>query len=231
MKSQIGDLRKHISVIKTGLAKQQTPAAVEIQEPSAPEVPVNNTSVNVETSNMFSVLSGVEDDQLTLENCSSSSLDAATTNNTDPSHDSTVDSHDSTPPRQGTSAITASPPNHTDRDARTSRERMAECSLSWQNTRVHWGLCVPTNQTRADVPSQSTPKDQRLRPQRRPTLAAECSKMQRRPAAGRPRRGEHLLGEHSHGEHVEGSAQTAQVSVPQCRRPPLLSNPATLSTP
>ena len=41
MKSQIGDLRKYISVIKTGLAKQQTPAAVEIQEPSAPEVPVS----------------------------------------------------------------------------------------------------------------------------------------------------------------------------------------------
>ena len=58
MKSQIGDLKKYISVIKTGLAKQQTPAAVEIQEPSAPKVPVNNTSVNVETSNMFSVLSG-----------------------------------------------------------------------------------------------------------------------------------------------------------------------------
>ena len=37
MKSQIGDLRKYISVIKTGLAKQQTPAAAEIQEPSAPE--------------------------------------------------------------------------------------------------------------------------------------------------------------------------------------------------
>ena len=93
MKSQIGDLRKHISVIKTGLTKQQTPAAVEIQELSAPEIPVNNnTSVNVEKSNMFSMLSGVEDDQLTLENCSSSSLDAATTYNTDPSHDSTIDS-------------------------------------------------------------------------------------------------------------------------------------------
>ena len=66
MKSQIGDLRKYISVIKTGLAKQQTPAAAEIQEPSAPEVPVNNnnnnTSVNVEALNMFSVLSGEEDD-------------------------------------------------------------------------------------------------------------------------------------------------------------------------
>ena len=63
MKSQIGDLRKYISVIKTGLAKQQTPAAAEIQEPSAPEFPVNNnTSVNVESSNMFSVLSGGEDD-------------------------------------------------------------------------------------------------------------------------------------------------------------------------
>ena len=67
MKSQIGDLRKYISVIKTGLAKQQTLAAVEIQKPSAPEVPVNNTSVNVETSNMFSVLSGEEDDELTLD--------------------------------------------------------------------------------------------------------------------------------------------------------------------
>jgi len=44
----------------------------------------------------------------------------------------------------------------------------------------------------------------------------------RRPAAGRPRRGEHR-----HGEHVEGTAQTVQVSVPQCRRPALLSNPAT----
>ena len=173
-----------ISVIKTGLAKQQTPAAVEIQEPSAPEVPVNNnnTSVNVETSNIFSVLIGEADDQLTLENCSSSSLDAATTYNTDPSHDSTIDSHDSTPPVP--SAITAPQPNHTDRDARTTRdsppirstittwsprhtdrdartprERMAECSLSWQNTSVDWGLCVPTNQTRADVPSQSTAKD------------------------------------------------------------------------
>ena len=94
----IGDLRKYISVIKTGLAKQQTLAAAEIQEPSAPEVPVNNnTSVNVETSNMFSVLSGVEEDQLIPENCSSSSLDAATTYHTDPSHDSTIDSHDSTP--------------------------------------------------------------------------------------------------------------------------------------
>ena len=99
MKSQIGDLRKYISVIKPGLAKQQTPAAAEIQEPSSPEVPVNknNTSVNVETSNMFSVLSGEEDDQLTLDNCPSSSLDAATTYNTDPSHDSTIDNHDSTP--------------------------------------------------------------------------------------------------------------------------------------
>ena len=170
IKSQIGDLRKYISVIKTGLAKQQTPAAVEIQEPSAPEFPVNNnnTSVNVETSNMFSVLSGEEDDQLTLENCSSSSFDAATTYNTDPSHDSTIDSQDSTPPVP--SAITAPPPNHTDRDARTTRdsppirsistrssprhtdrvartprERMAECSLSWQNTRADWGLCVLTN--------------------------------------------------------------------------------------
>ena len=101
MKSQIGDLRKYISVIKTGLAKQQTPAAAEIQEPSAPEFPVNNnnnTSANVETSNMFSVLSGGEDDQLTLDNCPSSSLDAVTTYNTDPSHDSTIDNHDSTPP-------------------------------------------------------------------------------------------------------------------------------------
>ena len=100
MKSQIGDLRKYISVIKTGLAKQQTPAAAEIQEPSAPEFPVNNnnTSANVETSNMFSVLSGGEDDQLTLDNCPSLSLDAATTYNTDPSHDSTIDNHDSTPP-------------------------------------------------------------------------------------------------------------------------------------
>ena len=106
MKSQIDDLRKYISVIKTGLAKQQTPAAVERQEPSAPEVPVNNnnTSVNVETSNIFSVLTGEEDDQLTLENCSSSSLDVATTYNTDPSHDSTIDSHDSTPPVRQLSA-------------------------------------------------------------------------------------------------------------------------------
>ena len=121
MKSQIGDLRKYISVIKTGLAKQQTPAEAEIQEPSAPQVPVNNnTSVNVETSNMFSVLSGGEDDQLTLDNCPSSSLDAATTYNTDPSHDSTIDSHDSTPPVP--SAITEPPPNHTDRDARTTRD-------------------------------------------------------------------------------------------------------------
>ena len=157
MKSQIGDLRKYISVIKTGLAQQQTPAAVEIQEPSAPEAPVNNTSVNVETSNMFSVLSGEEDDQLTLENCSSSSLDAATTYNTDPSHDSTIDSHDSTPPVPSAitapplnhtdrdartardsppvpSTITAPPPHHTDRDARTPRERMAECRVSRQNT-------------------------------------------------------------------------------------------------
>ena len=119
MKSQIGDLRKYISVIKTGLAKQQTPAAAEIQEPSAPEFPVNNkTSANVETSNMFSVLSGGEDDQLTLDNCPSSSLDAATTYNTDPSHDSTIDNHDSTPPVP--SATTAPPPNHTDRDAKTS---------------------------------------------------------------------------------------------------------------
>ena len=162
MKSQIGILRKYISVIKTGLAKQQTPAAAEIQEPSAPEFPVinNNTSVNVETSNMFSVLGGGEDDQLTLDNCPSSSLDAATTYNTDPIHDSTIDNHDSTPPVP--SAITAPPPNHKDRDARTTRdsststrpssrhtdvsartprERMAECSLSWQNTRADWGLC------------------------------------------------------------------------------------------
>ena len=63
------------------------------------------------------------------------------------------------------------------------------------------------------------------------TLAAKCSKVQRRPAAGRPRRGEHVLGEHRHGEHVEGTAQTAQVSVPQCRRPALLSNPATRRAP
>ena len=142
MKSQIGDLRKYISVIKTGLAKQQTPAAVEIQEPSAPEVPVNNnnTSVNVETSNMFSVLSGEEDDQLTLHNCSSSSLDAATTYNTDPSHDSTIDSHDSAPPVP--SAITASPPNHTDRDARTPRERMAEYRVSSGKTQALTGDSV-----------------------------------------------------------------------------------------
>ena len=46
-----------------------------------------------------------------------------------------------------------------------------------------------------------------------------------------PRRGEHVLGEHRHGEHVEGTAQTAQVSVPQCRRPALLSNPATRRAP
>ena len=35
---------------------------------------------------------------------------------------------------------------------------MAECSLSRQNTRVDWGLCIPRNQTRADVPSQSCRK-------------------------------------------------------------------------
>ena len=167
MKSQIGDLRKYISVIKTGLTKQQTPAAAEIQEPSAPEFPVNNnnTSVNVETSNMFSVLSGGEDDQLTLDNCPSSSLDAATTYNTDPSHDSAIDSHDSTPPAP--SAITAPPPNHTDhdarttrdsppirststrssprhtdRDARTPRERMAECRVSPGKTHVLIGDSV-----------------------------------------------------------------------------------------
>ena len=167
MKSQIGDLRKCISVIKTGLAKQQTPAAAEIQEPSAPEFPANNnnTSANVETSNMFSVLSGGEDDQLTLDNCPSSSLDAATTYNTDPSHDSTIDNHDSTPPVP--SAITAPPPNHTDRDARTTRdsppirssstrpsprhtdrdartprERMAECRVSPGKTHVLIGDSV-----------------------------------------------------------------------------------------
>ena len=50
----------------------------------------------------------------------SSSLDAATTYNTDPSHDSTIDNHDSMPPVP--SAITAPPPNHTDRDARTTRD-------------------------------------------------------------------------------------------------------------
>ena len=76
--------------------------------------------MNVETSNMFSVLSGEEDDQLTLDNCPSSSLDAATTNNTDPSHDSTIGSHDSMPPVP--SAITGPPPNHTDRDARTTSD-------------------------------------------------------------------------------------------------------------
>ena len=48
LKSQIGDLRKYISVIKTDLAKQQTPAAIEIQEPPVPKVHVsNNISVNV----------------------------------------------------------------------------------------------------------------------------------------------------------------------------------------
>ena len=57
-------------------------------------------------------------------------------------------------------------------------------------------------------------------------MAAERSKMQRRPAAGRPRRGEHR-----HGEHVEGTAEAAQVSVPQCRRPALLSNPPTRKAP
>ena len=98
---------------------------------------------------------------------------------------------------------------------------MAESRVSPGKEHVLTGDSVPTNQTRADVPSQSTPKDQRLRPHReRPsTLVAECSKMQRRPAAGRPRRGEHVLGEHRLGEHVEGTAQTAQVSVSQCRRP------------
>ena len=112
LKSQIGDLRK--SVIKTGRAKQQTLAAVEIQEPSRPKVSVNNnTSVNVETSNMFSVLSGVENDQLTQR---------------------TVPSHLSTRPLQTTqipamtrpSSVTTqrlqSPPpspHHTDRNART----------------------------------------------------------------------------------------------------------------
>ena len=164
MKSQIGDLRKYISVIKTGLAKQQTPAAAETQEPSAPEFPVNNTSVNVETSNMFSVLSGGEDDQLTLDNCPSSSIDAATTYNTDPSHDSTIDNHDSTPPRGpplsprhhqitrivtpgqlGTpirSTSTRPLPRHTDRDARTPRERMAECRVSPGKTHVLIGDSV-----------------------------------------------------------------------------------------
>ena len=135
MKSQIGDLRKYISVIKTGLAKQQTPAAAEIPEPSAPDVPVNNTSVNVETSNMFSVLSGEEDDQLTLENCSSSSLDAATTYSIDPRHDSTIDNHDSTPPVP--SSITAPPPNHTDRDARTIRDSPPIRSISTRSSPRH----------------------------------------------------------------------------------------------
>ena len=92
-------------------------------------------------------------------------------------------------------------------------------SLSWQGTRVDWGLCSD----KSNQSSQSTPKDQRHRgiPS---TLVAEFSKMQRRPAAGRPRRGEHVLGEHRHGEHVEGTAQTTQVSVSQRRRPDLLSN-------
>ena len=124
---------------------------------------------------MFSVLSGVEDYQLTLEKCSISSLDGATTNNTDPSHDSTIDSHDSTPPVPSTitappphhtdrdarttrdpirSIITTSSPRHTDRDARTPRERMAECRVSPGKTHVLIGDCVPTNKTRADVPSQ-----------------------------------------------------------------------------
>ena len=159
MKSQIGDLRKYISVIKNGLAKQQTPAAAEIQEPSAPEVPVNNnnTSVNVETSNMFSVLSGEEDDQLTLDNCPSSSLDAATTYSTDPSHGSTIDSHDSTAPppnhtdrdarttRDGPPIrpiSTMSSPRHTDRDARTPREQMAESRVSFGKTHVLIGDSV-----------------------------------------------------------------------------------------
>ena len=137
MKSQIGDLRKYISVIKTGLAKQQTPAAAEIQEPSAPEFPVNNnTSVNVKTSNIFSVLSGEEDDQLTQDNCPSSSLDAATAYNTYPSHDSTIDNHDSTLP-EGTSAITAPPPNHTDRDARTTRDSSPIRSISTRSSPRH----------------------------------------------------------------------------------------------
>ena len=161
MKSQIGDLRKYISVIKTGLAKQQTPAAAEIQEPSAPKFPVNNnnTSANVETSNMFSVLSGGEDDQ--LDNCPSSSLDAATTYNTDPSHDSTIDNHDSTPPLNAPppnhtdrdarttrdsppirSTSTRPSPRHTDRDARTPRERMAECRVSPGKTHVLIGDSV-----------------------------------------------------------------------------------------
>ena len=114
---------------------------------------------------MFSVLSGEEDDQLTLENCSSSSLDAATTYNTDPSHDSTIDSHDSTPPVPSAitapplnhtdrdartardsplvpSTITAPPPHHTDRDARTPRERMAECRVSPGKTHVLIGDSV-----------------------------------------------------------------------------------------
>ena len=106
-----------------------------------------------------------EDDQLTLDNCPSSSLDAATTYNTDPSHDSTIDNHDSTPPVP--SAITAPPPNHTDRDARTTRdsppirststrpsprhtdrdartprERMAECRVSPGKTHVLIGDSV-----------------------------------------------------------------------------------------
>ena len=139
MKSQIGDLRKYISVNKTGLAKQQTTAAV-----------ANTRTVRTRSScqQLLCVLSvsGEEDDQLTLENYSSSSLDAATTNNTDPSHDLTIDSHDSTPPlsprhhqitrtvtpgQQGTrglpirSIITTSSPRHTDRDVRITRDGLS----------------------------------------------------------------------------------------------------------
>ena len=46
LKSQTGDLRKHFSMMKTDQAKQETHTSEEIQqEPSAPEVPVNNTGL------------------------------------------------------------------------------------------------------------------------------------------------------------------------------------------
>ena len=241
LKSQIGDLRKYISVIKTGLAKQQTPAAAEIQEPSAPEFPVNNnnTSVNVETSNMFSVLSGEEDDQLTLDNCPSLPLDAVTTYNTDPNHDSTIDSHESTPPIP--SAITAPPPKHTDRDARTTRDSPPIRSISTRSSPRHTDRDARTPRERM--------AECRVSPGKTHVLIGDSVFGQIRPELMYPHKAQqkisvsgftmddllhclqHVRGEHGHGEHVEGTAQTAQVRVPQCRRPALLSNPATRRAP
>ena len=59
------------------------------------------------------------------------------------------------------SISTRSSPRHTDRDARTPRERMAECIVSPGKTHVLIGDSVfrQISQTRADVPSQSTAKD------------------------------------------------------------------------